>query len=66
MNKLSKNEIEMILLALASEARSLTTMMNELERRNLHMGNQNVEIQRRRAEVTALIAKMDKMLKELG
>lgn len=55
---LTQNEKEMILLALGAEVRNLRTMQNELERRQLNMGNQNVEISRKVHETIALIKKI--------
>lgn len=56
---LNRPELEMIMNALASEARTLRTMRDELERRNLHMGMQNVELDKRTREVTALMGKVN-------
>ncbi len=59
MDNLTTREIEMILIALKGEQRTLHNLMNDLERRNLHNGNQNVSIQERMHEINDLINKID-------
>lgn len=62
---LNRAEYEMILAALRAEGRALRQMMNDLEHRNLHDGNQNVKIQTRMHEVNDLVKKINNILKEL-
>lgn len=58
--KLSNNEIEMILTGLKTEQRTLHNLMNDLERKGFHNGNQNVEIQTRMHELNDLIRKLER------
>ena len=62
---LTRNDYEMILAALRAEGRALRQMMNDLEHRNLHDGNQNVKIQMRMQEINDLVKKIGEILKNL-
>lgn len=59
MMKLNKTELNMILMSLKTEQRELNRLMQDLERKGFHNGNQNVEIQTRMHELNDLIRKLE-------
>lgn len=58
----STNELEMILSSLKAEGRALRNIMNDLEHRKLHNGDQNVHIQMRIHEIGTIVAKIENEL----
>lgn len=54
----SQDEKDLLLNSLKMEWQTLQQMKNNLMRRNLHNGNQNVEIDDRMDEVAALMDKI--------
>lgn len=63
---LNRAEYEMILSSLKAEGRALKRIIDDLEHRNLHDGNQNVKIQMRMHEINDLAIKIKDILKNLG
>jgi hypothetical protein len=59
MNRLNKTETNLIIESLKAEHRALREMMNDLEHRGLHQGNQNVAIQTRMGEISDLVKRLD-------
>lgn len=55
------SELNMIMIALQNENRTLQTMMNDLERRQLHNGDMNVSIAKRMQEVNNLFLKIEEV-----
>lgn len=58
MDELSQRDYQLILQSLFAEERNLKSFMDELARRGLHIGNQQVAIQQRMYEVRDLIEKI--------
>lgn len=56
----SKTEKDLLLQSLKMEWHTLDQTKNNLVRRNLHNGNQNVAIQQRMVEIATLMDKISK------
>lgn len=52
--ELNRREANLIMEALKTEIRTINNMMQELERRGFHNGNQNVIMQKRMVELNDL------------